>query len=615
MPQRTVERSSYETGRTAPFGTSELPLPVTEAFPSGGNTDKDKNGVIIVHNNQICITPPLPAGRPAVISAIHPVILKLKGQTVTAPTEITSADDLTWEIVEKPLYQITVSDDRTRAYFTLYRVEQYAWRLTDCGAANEVTVRAEPDRSALLSTLTVNQVVAALKDSPLLSHLNIPALYSELNQPTYKPICIAEGKPPLQGRNGRLEQLFSEEIIRAFRCSRAEGGFPHSPPVARLGEIIARKLPPADGVPGFDVYGRLLPAPPSHDFKLRYKDQAALLPGGELLALRQGRPRFLGGGDEIAVDFPRSYVIPEDMGEGAIMMFAGDVVFTGDTPEHTTIDAFGNVYIYGDVRSSAIAATGSIFVLGKVTDSQLHSGCYGVTYNRLSFCSALLIQEISRLREACAELARNVESRQQTVQYGFVVMLQLESKYAHLPRRLHELLGILAGMDATFPRNTAPLKSMLEIFLHPGQFSRHITDDLLLSFLKQLQDVYDSVAKLEENQVIIDIAEARGSTLLSGGDLVIHGAGVCSSKLAACGHIRFRQNEAVCTGSIAEAGGQIEAQTVGGKDARGSVLVAGERISVRRIHRSGVAVGEYGAAIDHLDEATLFTVHNMKDYM
>ncbi len=615
MPQHTVERFSHESRRAGPLGTSGLPLPVMAGSPPDGDTDNDKNGTIFIQNNRIHVTPPLPSGKPAVISAIHPVILKIAGKTVSAPTEITSADRLTWEIIEKPLYQVTVSEDQTKAYFTLYRVEQYAWKLTDCAAAAEVTVRAEPDSSVLLSTLTVNRVVTELKASPIFRFLNIPALYAELNCPTYRPVCIAEGKAPVPGRSARLDQLFNDEIIAAFRRSRGSAGTVSIPPAAGIGHIVARVLPKTEGIPGFDVCGRILPAPPSRDLRLTYKDQASFLPGGNLLALCTGRPRFLGDGDEIAIDFPRSYIVPEDMGHGAVMMFAGDVVFPGDAPEYTTVDAFGNVYIYGDVRSSAIAATGSIFVLGKATDSQLHAGCYGVTYNRLSFCCAVLIQEVSRLREACAQLARNVESRQQTVQYGYVVMLLLEDKYVHLPRQLRELLGILAGMDATFPRNTGPLKSMLEIFLHPGQFSRHITDNLLDSFLKQLQDVYDTVARLKENEVIIDIAEIEDSTVLSGGDLVIHGAGVRESKLAAGGSISFRQAEAFCTGSSVEAGRRIEAQTVGGKAARGSVLIAGESISFRRLHRSGVAVGEYGTALDEMEESTVFTEHSLKAYI
>lgn len=156
--------------------------------------------MIIVQNDQIFITPPLPGGKAAVISAIHPVVLRINRTRATEPAAITSSDQLSWEISEKPQYQITVSEDGLSAYFTLYRVEKYAWKLVNCPASAKVCVRAEPNYDLLLSKLTVNQIVADLSKSSFIPNLNIPALYAELNNPTYQPVCIAVGKAPLPGK-------------------------------------------------------------------------------------------------------------------------------------------------------------------------------------------------------------------------------------------------------------------------------------------------------------------------------------------------------------------------------------------------------------------------------
>lgn len=54
------------------------------------------------------------------ISALLPVLLHVNGQVLTEPSAVTSQDIIEWEIVEPPLYTITVSEDRLLAFFTLF---------------------------------------------------------------------------------------------------------------------------------------------------------------------------------------------------------------------------------------------------------------------------------------------------------------------------------------------------------------------------------------------------------------------------------------------------------------------------------------------------------------
>lgn len=140
-------------------------------------------------------------------------MLKINWKTVTEPTEVTSADHITWEICEKPQYQITVSPDKLKVHFTLYRAEKYAWNLVNCPASFEAAVRAEPNRAMLLSTLTIEQILSSLDNRSILRNLNIPALYAELNNPTYLPVCIAEGRAPLPGKKSRLQLSLPEHTL------------------------------------------------------------------------------------------------------------------------------------------------------------------------------------------------------------------------------------------------------------------------------------------------------------------------------------------------------------------------------------------------------------------
>lgn len=273
MPQHYIEPSRYEFVESLMLERKGLLDSFSVEGRASDGTHGDKNGIILVQDNQIFITPPLPGGAPARISAIHPVVLKINWKTVTEPTEVTKADYITWEICEKPQYEITVSPDKLKVHFTLYRAEKYAWNLVNCPAAFEAVVRAQPNPAMLLSTLTIEQIIASLDNRFILRNLNIPALYAELENPTYLPVCIAEGRAPLPGKEARLEFLLPEHTLEGNRMFQGQGAPDQKPaepleylrfpgaPFTFAGEVFARKLPPEEGIPGFDTDGRVLPLP------------------------------------------------------------------------------------------------------------------------------------------------------------------------------------------------------------------------------------------------------------------------------------------------------------------------------------------------------------------
>lgn len=517
MPQHFIEPTRYEFVESMMLERPGfLDSSSVEGRPSGG-ANGDKNGIIFVQNNRIFVTPPLPGGKPAQISAVHPVVLKINWKAVTEPTEVTSADHITWEICEKPQYQITVSPDKLKVHFTLYRVEKYAWSLVNCPASFEAAVRAEPNRELLLSTLTIEQIIASLDKRFNLRNLNIPAIYAELDNPTYLPVCIAEGRAPVPGKESRLEWSLPEHS--AFKSAADYRIFPGAHFV-RKSEVFARKLPPEEGFPGFDVYGEVLPPPPPQDIAFVAGSEAKLLPNGEIMALRTGRPRICNGPGRVRIcDFPAVRLIQGTAAACGDIMFAGDIVITGDLEGPGQIEALGNVYLYGNARKCTIAATGSIYVSGQVSSCNLYSGLAGVRQHRLYSFSKLLQEEVCALRESARLLAENVESRQQSVNYGLVVMLLLEDKYSHIECLINDLGAALLSMDDSFAPSTEHLQHMLEVFAHPGRYLQIITDRILNTFSRLLGELHYRIALMQEEYVIIDVAGSQDSLLKSGGDL------------------------------------------------------------------------------------------------
>lgn len=78
--------------------------------------DNDLGGRVLVRAGKIFVQDPLPGGSPAVITAAAPVVIRINGQPVTGPAEVTSLDKIEWSIKEPPLYMIHVSEDRLQAF-------------------------------------------------------------------------------------------------------------------------------------------------------------------------------------------------------------------------------------------------------------------------------------------------------------------------------------------------------------------------------------------------------------------------------------------------------------------------------------------------------------------
>ncbi|WP_157794064.1 DUF342 domain-containing protein [Paenibacillus donghaensis] len=583
-------------------------------MPDGPSTDDSANGMIVIQNNQIFITSPLSGGKPAVITAIAPVTLKIDQQPVLEPAAVTSVSRLSWAIEEPPQYSISVSEDKLQAFFTLHHKDRFAWRLVDCPAGSHVSVQAEQDSGSLISTLTLEQVIADFEKTSISHTLNIPALYAELSSPTHQPVCIAMGKAPVPGADARLELFFAETVENAF-CE-IEGSVDYRNhlriPSAQRGDVIARKHPPEAGLPGYDVFGGILPAAPPTDIKVVAKDHTLLLPSNEITALREGRPRITGNHVKY-FDISTAYVIPGNVNiKTGNIVFSGDIIVHNDVEDNMILESLGNIYIYGNVYNSTITATGSILVRGNVVNSQLYSGYFGVLYNRLYTISKLLLEDSRLLREAARVLTETLESQRRTVKYGQVILLLLESKFNMIPGLIHDLLNVLSNIRNTYHQDTDQLKQLLEVFLRPTQHIDFFQDSVLSAFLKLLKDLYSGVARMQEVKVQIDIPQCNNSTLKSNGDIYIHKEGILQSSLFSSGDISFAGEDAVCRGSSLEAAGTITAQTVGGKSSAPSALKAGEQISVRRMYEGRVTVGRYSEEIIVPVENTVFTVQSMR---
>lgn len=473
------------------------------------------------------------------------------------------------------------------------------WQLNDCYSSSMIEVDAAMDTDTVVELLGLNQIIGDFEQRGILQNLNISGIHAELQNPSYQPITAAKGRAAVPGENAQLELFFSETIENEFSEVEGQVDFRSHlriPSVIR-GQVIARKVPPVEGIPGCDVYGEILYPPRPGDISIAAKNSTVLLINNEIRALREGRPRVTGEKAKY-FDITTTYTVPGNVSiQTGNILFSGDVVVRGNVEDNMIIESLGNVYVEGSVYNSTITATGSIVIKGNVVNSKLYSGYFGVMYNRIFNGSKLLIDEAMLLKKAVRVLIQAVQARKQSVKYGQAVVLLLESKFQKIPVLIKELLSVLATVQASYHQDLEQTIHFLKLMLKPVQLIDFMNEASLSGVINMIEELHTGVARMQENKVEVNIGKCQNSTLKSNGDIIIHRDGIVQSELFSSGNIVFRKVFAVCRGSRLEAGGSISAYYVGGESGAQSYLKAKHSITVRKIYLGRITIDRYAADI------------------
>jgi len=196
-------------------------------------------------------------------------------------------------------------------------------------------------------------------------------------------ILIARGALPIHGKDSEFKPLISNYRDRRPRID--ENGRAHYQDIGKLvtvakGEALMRRLPPSQGIDGFDVLGNQLTA--REGMLIPFSDE---LSGVEidnedpdlLRASVNGQPLFLNHGAIVEKTIRIENV---DLSSGNID-FDGSIAISGNVATGMSVTASGDVYIDGMVEAAAtICAGGDIIVLqgiigrGMISDDKGEAG-------------------------------------------------------------------------------------------------------------------------------------------------------------------------------------------------------------------------------------------------
>lgn len=186
-------------------------------------------------------------------------------------------------------------------------------------------------------------------------------------------VCVAIATPPKKGKNGYINFRFDKE--HKLKPRQNEFGIADYRELNAIvpihkNEIIADIVPPEEGVPGVDIYGKEILAEPGEAPKVSLgKNTLVTTDGSKIVAACDGHIVF--GNGCFQVENAVTIKTDLDISVGNISFF-GDVHIKGNVMEGFSVNAGKNVKIDGSVFGGEITAGGDVTIVGGCINSKLN---------------------------------------------------------------------------------------------------------------------------------------------------------------------------------------------------------------------------------------------------
>jgi len=219
----------------------------------------------------------------------------------------------------------------------------------------------QPDNGRMLN---LNEVLDILNKSGVLYGINKTNLETIVKYPVYNEMILtAEGTPPVNGQNGKVEFHFDVKretkptILEDGRVDFRELNLIQS---AEQGQVLCTLIPPVRGTPGKTVSGTDIPALDGKPAVLpRGRNVSISEDGMNLVSNISGQINFIEGKVNVFATYEVQADVDNSTGN---INFIGNVSIRGNVLSGFTVEAGGTVEVMGVVEGAVIKAGGDIIL-------------------------------------------------------------------------------------------------------------------------------------------------------------------------------------------------------------------------------------------------------------
>ncbi len=212
--------------------------------------------------------------------------------------------------------------------------------------------------------MTLEEVLDQLGKSSVIYGINKTNLETIVKYPVYNEmICVAEGTPPANGQNGKVE--FHFDIKRESKPTILEDGRVDFRELnliqsAEQGQVLCSLTPPVRGTVGKTVCGIDIPALDGKPGVLpKGRNVSATEDGQALIANISGQINYIDG----KVNIFSTYEVPADVDNSTgNINFIGNVIVRGNVLSGFVVEAGGTVEVVGVAEGAIIKAGGDIIL-------------------------------------------------------------------------------------------------------------------------------------------------------------------------------------------------------------------------------------------------------------
>lgn len=214
--------------------------------------------------------------------------------------------------------------------------------------------------------LEVRDVVSALKSYGVLIGFMEEDIHHALIEDRYmQDILAAKGQPVKHGEDAKINYKVNirKDKVHFEEDAAGKVDFKKMNLVENVvvGQILAEKIPAQRGIPGRNLFNRIIDARDGKDIELLPGKNTILSEDGMKLIAEINGQVVVSGTGKINVE-PIHRVIGDVGPKTGNIMFLGSVVITGSILDNYEVKAAGNVEVIGSVQKARIEAEGDILV-------------------------------------------------------------------------------------------------------------------------------------------------------------------------------------------------------------------------------------------------------------
>lgn len=563
--QASMKATSEEAGETG-----EEASPKEEVSP---------DGTVQIIDGQVKIVDPAHDGLAPTIAPGPNVQIIVNGEIIDKPTEVSSEDDivvLAEQVDPEWAPQLRVSHDNLQAFLTIQRAKGKTYEIIDTPPQRELLVRARlvKDEDPVIE---LEELKEFLRSKNIVYGIQEDNLLKLINTIESIEMLVAQGEKAMPSQDAVIKAVYLEEQEEPEEDDDDEKFIErvarHAVTSVEPGRLIAEVIPPVEGKPGRDVYGRLIKPKPPKEIILTAGNGVEIDESGRrAYALISGRPEISGS----KVSVHPSYVLSGDVdAKVGRIVFKGDVQILGSVQDEMSIEATGQVVINGYAANATIIAGGNVIVKKNIVGGTVRAGGMSTVSGKVIQVIHDLKADLPKLLSGAKQLRLHPSFAQNRdvarVGEGIILKMLLGKKFAHLPEKLEETRQDLSKLVENMEYDEIKMfaeeyEELYHKLSGSGPLSikkLQMAETIFSSFTEKAEQVLVLLQEIAADKADLITGYVQNSYLECSGEVRITGKGSYSSNVFAGGDVIIQGSPGTFRGGEIVAGGNVIVRELG----------------------------------------------------